>query len=944
MRFDPLISRWPRPHDPARGTEVLLRFPAASGPLADLIRGTAGCSPYLAGLLDRHAAWLETVWDDPDVACKALLAGVAALPPDQLGPGLRLAKARMALLVALADLGGVWPLAQVTAALTALADAAVDVCLRHLVAAAITRGKLAGLGPDDAATAGGMVALAMGKLGAHELNYSSDIDLICLFDETRFDADDIAEARAGFVRVTRAMTALLSDNTADGYVFRTDLRLRPDASVTPVCLSMAAAESYYESVGRTWERAAYIKARPCAGDIRAGQGFLDALKPFVWRKHLDFAAIQDAHDMRLRIRDHRGLHGPLSLPGHDLKLGRGGIREIEFFTQTRQLIAGGRDASLRVRETGLGLSRLAAAGWVDPATATTLYAHYSAHREVEHRLQMIADQQTHSLPATPDGLARLAAFMHQSVADLTADLSARIEAVNDLTDGFFAPSVAAPVGVDDFGAEVTARWPTYPALRSERAVQIFKRLRPGIMQHLREAARPAEALEQFDGFLAGLPAGVQLFSLFDANPQLTRLIVDICATAPALARYLSRNAGVFDAVIGGGFFAPWPGVAGLTTGLAAALVQAADYEAALVAARRWLKDWHFRIGVHHLRGLIDAETAGRHYADLAEALLQGLWPLVLDSFSARHGPPPGQGAVVLGMGSLGAGRLNATSDLDLIVIYDAAGAEASVGPRPLATRPYYAKLTQMLVTAITAPMAEGRLYEVDMRLRPSGRQGPVATSLTAFQQYQRTEAWTWEHLALTRARVIAGDAGLAQTVEAFRTTLLAEKSTGAAIRADVAAMRGRIAAARPGDGVWDAKIGPGRLQDVDLAGQMLALQSGTAARDTGGQIAAGVASGLLSAAEGGALLQAAGFCWQVQAAGRLLSAGTLQPDDCGEGGRRFVLRETGQATMAAVQVRLASHAAAAAAVIERLLGDAGLNGRQSGRQNGRQNGEQDDQG
>ena len=923
MDFTSRQTRSPDPFDPARGADAVALYPDATGPLADLIRGAAGCSPYLAGLLARESSWLTTGFDNPEAASEAVLANVALTSADKLGPTLRQAKARIALLTALADLGGVWPLETVTATLTRLADAAVDICLRQLVSVEIARGKLPGLTADDAATAGGMVALAMGKGGAFELNYSSDIDLICLFDETRFDPTDIPDARAAFVRVTRRMTALLSDNTDQGYVFRTDLRLRPDASITPVCLSMAAAESYYESVGRTWERAAYIKARACAGDIIAGEKFLTAMRPFVWRKHLDFAAIQDAHDMRLRIRDHRGLHGALLLPGHNMKLGRGGIREIEFFTQTRQLIAGGRDASLRVRATGEGLSRLAAAGWVEPGVADTLYAHYRAHREVEHRLQMIADQQTHDLPQSDEGFARLAAFMGQSVAGLKSDLTERLTEVDQLTEGFFAPGTSAPLPQSDFGAALTARWLTYPALRSERAVQIFKRLRPELMRRLQEAAKPDEALAQFDGFLAGLPAGVQLFSLFEANPQLTQLIVDIASTAPALSRYLSRNAGVFDAVIGGGFFAPWPGVAGLRIAFDQA-VQTPDYEAALVAARRWLKEWHFRIGVHHLRGLIDADEAGQHYADLAEALVQSLWPRVLAIFAAKHGAPPGRGAGGRGMGSLGAGRLNAGSDLDLIVIYDADGAEGSDGLRPLPTRPYYAKLTQALVTAITAQMAEGRLYEVDMRLRPSGRQGPVATSLTAFQDYQLTEAWTWEHLALTRARVIAGDAALGEQVERFRADLLRAKSTGATIRADVADMRDRIAAAKPAQGDWDAKIGPGRLQDVELTAQMLALLAGSAARDLAGQIGAGVVSGQIDAAQGRALLDAVALFWQVQAAARLLVGDILAPDDIGEGGRRFVLRETGQGSIGGLLAEMVATGQAARDVTDGLLRKKGL--------------------
>lgn len=926
MSFATRQTRAPRPFDPDRARDVARNFPDATGPLADLIAGTAGCSPYLAGLLLRESGWLTAAFDAPETAVETLFDEVREAPPDTLARVLRQAKSRMAALVALADLAGVWPLETVTGMLTDFADLATHVALTRLTAAEIGRGTIPGLTTDDAVTAGGMVALAMGKMGAHELNYSSDIDLIVLFDETRFDRTTEGQARAAFIKITRRLTAMLSDATGDGYVFRTDLRLRPDASVTPVCLSMAAAETYYESVGRTWERAAYIKARPAAGDLAAGQRFLDMLRPFVWRKHLDFAAIEDAHDMRLRIRDHKGLRGALNLYGHNMKLGRGGIREIEFFTQTRQLIAGGRDPSLRVRGTVAGLDRLAQAGWIPPDVARDLTAHYRAHREVEHRMQMIADAQTHDLPTTDEGFARLAAFMDREVADLKRDLTARIEAVHDLTEGFFAPGRAAPPP-DDFGADVTARWLTYPALRSDRAVSIFRRLLPDILRRLKEAARPDEALAAFDGFLAGLPAGVQLFSLFQANPQLTGLIVDIAATAPALARYLSRNAGVFDAVIAGRFFDDWPGLAGLTAALTVELAERGSYEERLDQMRRFRKEWRFRTGVHHLRGLITAEEAGHQYAELAEALLAVLWTEVVTQFSVKHGRPPGQGAVVLGMGSLGAGRLTAASDLDLIVIYDPDGVEASDGPRPLAARAYYARLTQAMVTAITAPTGQGRLYEVDMRLRPSGRQGPVATARAAFEAYQRDEAWTWEHLALTRARVVAGHPALAAKVEAFRAALLAEKSAGPAIRADVADMRDRLATARPAENVWDAKAGPGRLQDIDLIAQTACLLTGCTLRQTDAQIAAGVAGHVFDAADAAVLGRAAALFWQVQAAARLLTGGTLDPDTLGEGGRRFVLRETGFPAMEDLATAMVNAAGAAEKVISRVLAADKVGGR-----------------
>ena len=404
MSFASQITRTPIPHNAMRGIEVAAHFPDVGPQLRSLIEGAAGCSPYLSAIMTRQAEWLTGAFDDPQVAVEQLFAELSAAPLDQLNTLLRQAKSRMAALTALADLGGIWPLEQVTGTLTDFADLAVDVSIKALIGAEIKRGKLPGMGPDDVATAGGMVVLAMGKMGAGELNYSSDIDLICLFDESRFGEDDYFDARASFIRVSRRMSAMLSDITGEGYVFRTDLRLRPDPSTTPVCLSMEVAERYYESLGRTWERAAHIKARPCAGDIAAGEAYLKRLIPFIWRKHLDFAAIQDAHDMRLRIREHKGLGGPITLEGHNMKLGRGGIREIEFFTQTRQIIAGGRDPDLRSRETVPALRALAAKGWVPENVVNLLVERYRSHREIEHRLQMVNDAQTHELPKQAEEL------------------------------------------------------------------------------------------------------------------------------------------------------------------------------------------------------------------------------------------------------------------------------------------------------------------------------------------------------------------------------------------------------------------------------------------------------------------------------------------------------------------------------------------------------------
>ncbi|MEP5761107.1 MAG: glutamine-synthetase adenylyltransferase [Litoreibacter sp.] len=897
MTFSDHMTRAPLALDDNTQTELadaLARLPVA---MQQMVEATASCSPYLRSLLIKHndlPKRLERM--GADALSSEILDEIETFEFAALKPGLRRIKGQIALLAGLADLSGVWSLETVTQTLTELADRALDHALKLLVLREIERGKLPGLNEKDAGTAGGMVILAMGKMGAGELNYSSDIDLICLFDETRFEPDDYSEARTAFIRVTRALAATMSEVTGDGYVFRTDLRLRPDASVTPVCIAMEAAERYYESVGRTWERAAFIKARACAGDIEAGRQFLKRLRPFVWRKHLDFAAIQDAHDMRLRIRDHKGLGGEMVLEGHNMKLGAGGIREIEFFTQTQQLIAGGRDADLRVRGTIEGLEQLAQAGWITDELARTLTEHYRAHREIEHRLQMIGDAQTHDLPNSPEDFDRLARFCGQSNTDAFREtLRERLTNVAVLTEEFFAPD-AEEIEDDSEAKSYLDRWQSFPALRSERAVVSFNRLFPPMLVRLQSAADPNGAINTFEQFLRGLPAGVQVFSLFEANPQLGELIVDICTASPALASYLGRNASVLDAVIGGDFFTKWPETATLGAELAGQIADKPDFESKLDTARRWQKEWHFRVGVHHLQGLIAPEEAGHQYAALAEACVAALLPVVTDQISVRHGKAPGRGAVVLGMGSLGAGRLTAHSDLDLIVVYDASSGDSSDGARPLPIRSYFARFTQTLVTALSAPTAEGRLYEVDMRLRPSGQSGPVATSLQAFSSYQMEQAWVWEHLALTRARVLAGDGGLSAEVDTVCRAAMNKPREPGIILGETQEMRTRLAELG-NSSIWDVKAGPGGAQDIDLFAQAACLADGAKAKDLRGWMEAAVRLGWCSTVEAERLITTRRLFWRVSQASRLISDKPFAPETVGTGGVKIMLRDTGEETL-----------------------------------------------
>ena len=922
MAFESAITTAPIPFDAENG-QVALENTGATGAFADLLKGAAGSSPYLASLIKRHPAFTESLaQSDPDQAFADLLTA----PMGEVKAAMRLTKQKAALLIALADLGGVWSPAKVTKSLSRLAGHAINAALSSIWQEMQERGHLpwAKESPQN----GGLTILGMGKLGADELNYSSDIDLIVLFDETRFDEADYADVRAAFVKLTKRLVQTLSSQTADGYVFRTDLRLRPNPAVTPVCMAMEPAERYYESLGRTWERAAMIKARPVAGDIAAGDMFLSRLQPFVWRRHLDFVAIADAQEMLLKIRDHKRLLEPITLPGHDLKLGRGGIREIEFFAQSHQLIFGGREPALRHRGTLDALDALAKEGRIDQGAAHELSAAYTEHRQSEHRLQMIDDAQTHQVPADPEKFRRFACLSGAKDADaLAGEIQDRLQHVHRLTAIEQAVpqrrvDVASPQ-IDPILAEYEQGWMDMPAFRSDRAKEIYWRVRPDFARSLTATTDPAATLKNFDHFMAALPAGVQLFSLFEARPSLLDLLRDVASISPDLAGYLGRNAGVLDAVLEPDFFAEFADATALAADLTDRLEREADFEARLDAARRWQKESHFRAGVQLMRGVAGPDQVAKAYSSIAEASLVALFPFVVENFAARYGPPPGRGAAVLAMGKLGTAEMTARSDLDLIVVYDAGGEVQSDGPKPLAVSAYFSRLTQSLIAALTAPTAEGQLYEVDMRLRPSGRQGPVAVSLPSFVEYQRSEAWTWETLALTRARVIAGAPELCEALTGAIAQAVALPRDEGKVLKDVRDMLARLSdanAKRASD--WEAKAGRGRLLEIELVVQagviLYGLDPPLSARTALAQFPQ---YGWMSKKDAARLIAAHRDFSAIQHVARLVGAG-FDPDAGGPALADVIERATGLGTARALRRRLRRRSAIAARVVDRLLGAA----------------------
>lgn len=892
MRFLDQINKVPTPFNKEAGETIALLFSSQPNKINQLIRGVGGCSPYLKGLLEIEYEWVLSALGSQENILNAEFSRLKKTPSSEIKTALRVTKRRVALWSALCDFSGIWELNDVTNMLTQFADLACQLALKVALETELSRGNIPGLEIDHSPEKTGMFVLAMGKMGAHELNYSSDIDLICFFDETQFLEEKYFDARKGFIRATRLMSSILSDLTEDGYVFRTDLRLRPDPSVNPVCIATETAERYYESLGRTWERAAYIKARVVAGDTKAGINFLHSLTPFVWRKYLDFAAIEDAHDIRLRIREHKGLGGALKLLGHNIKLGSGGIREIEFFTQTRQLIAGGRDIDLRVRGTIDGLKNLSKKGWINKTVSEKLISHYTLYRNIEHRLQMVHDAQTHDLPKSIEGMERLSCMMGTTPDLLAKDLLFSLKEVNQLTEGFFKPTkLDLTFSLSEMETKVVDRWRSYPSLRSPRAEHIFNRLRPKILEKIRSTDKSNNALIAFDKFLVGLPTGVQLFSLFEANPQLIDLLVDIVGTAPALANHLAKSPVVFDAVIGGDFWTPWPKLTTLERQLSNLIKLETDYEQKLEVSRKWKKEWHFRIGVHLLRGITNVNQAGTQYAELAETVLKVIFPVVISEFSKKYGKPPGRGASIFSMGSLGATHLNSTSDLDLIVIYDAEGIEFSDCPTPLNSRLYYTRLTQALVTAMTVEMSQGKLYEVDMRLRPSGRKGPVATSWTSFKDYQTNEAWAWEHLALTRGRVICGNSELSINIEDFRLQLIKNVRPEVAVRS-LKEMREKIQKIDLNNNKWEFKQGIGRMQDIELFSQLSTVINGQVTRDVSSGLIAGSESGLLTNTQLDQILKTYKFLKEMNMATKLINDPSQEFEKISTSGHSFILKLT----------------------------------------------------
>ncbi len=896
----------------------MLRIAPIAGNMANLLDRAGQVAPYLARLIARNSEALDlseieglgaafepwfAAWQDRLGA----YAGIeASMPP------LRHFKREAHLLIALQDLAGCASLAEVTDRLSTVADLATETALR---VAAEARGL----------SSNGLTLLALGKHGARELNYSSDIDLIALYDRERFDGGtrDPGDAAS---RILRDLIALLETQTGDGYVFRTDFRLRPDPSSTPLAVSTAMADAYYESVGQNWERMAYIKARPSAGDLSLGQAFIDGLAPFVWRRHLDYWAIADIHAIKRMINAKVG-DPSLGDVASDLKLGPGGIREIEFFAQTQQLILGGRDPDLRDPTTCGALDRLASAGVIEAQVRDDLTAAYSVLRAVEHRVQMLNDEQTHTLPRSEDGRQRVAILcghddrqvfedallalrerVHAHYSDLFAEeeRKTRHAVHGNLVFTGVDPDPAtlqtlAAMGFTD-PARVIATVSLWhrgrvPATRSARGRQLLTAVLPDLLAAMGATGEADTAFARFTTFFEGLSSGVQLLSMLLAEDRLREDLVNTLALAPRLAQTLSRSPETLEAMIDGG------------ERDRLVIPDEMDFEAAMNEARRYHRESSLLVGHRLLQGGLNAAEAGEAWTGLADETVDAMAHAARRETERRFGPPPGAWHV-LAMGKMGGRELTAGSDLDLIVLFEPLPGAADA-------QTWFTRFTQRFITALSAPTPEGLLYEIDMRLRPSGGAGPVAVSLAAFERYQAEEAWTWEHMALTRLRPVTGASGLAARVMAAAAAAITARAGRETLLTDIADMRARLRREKPARGSWDMKLSDGGLVDIEFIAQAGLLIAGDAALITGNTdnaLAGLAAAGRFDTSDAAALQRALRFQQSLQQVLRLAVGEVAGAPGFSRGLKDRLCRAVGETSFAALEAALAAHRSAVTAL------------------------------
>ncbi len=781
---------------------------------------------------------------------------------------LRQVRRREMVRIAWRDLAGWADLAETLADLSRFATACVDAALTRLDA-----WQAAELGEPHGADSGArqhLVVIGMGKLGAGELNYSSDIDLI-------FAYPDAGETRGGrspvsneeyFTKLGRRLIHALDARTAEGYVFRVDLRLRPFGDTGPLAMSFDAMEDYYQAHGREWERYAWIKAAVVGGERVAGERLLGVLRPFVFRRYLDFGAFESLREMKALIAQQVRRKGMRD----NIKLGAGGIREVEFIGQAFQLIRGGREPKLQARAILVVLRRLSAADYLPAHVSRDLEASYVFLRRMENRLQEYADEQTHSLPGDELGRLRLAHAM--GYADWTA-CAAELEGHRQRVHSHFEQVMAAPQMARDDTTQtpLTQVWretdsaAAVPALLAqagyddvEAALRYIAALRgsasvralsergrgrlndvmPLLLGAVGGAPRPSPTLGRVLGLIEKIARRTAYLALLSENPTALSQLVQLCAASPWITGQLTRQPLLLDELMDPrALYVPLDR-ASLQQDLAETLTRVADgdVEGQLDALRNFKETNVLRVAAADVAGRFPLMVVSDHLSEIAEVTLAAVLHLAREHLLARHGVPRCHGGdgeerepgfAIVGYGKLGGIELGYGSDLDLVFLHDSEGEElGSDGAKPLDNPVYFARLGQRIIHICTAHTPAGVLYDVDMRLRPSGNAGMLVSSMAAFEAYQRQEAWTWEHQALVRARVVAGDARLAERFASVRREILARPRERTELRREVCEMRARMRAelGHPEPTRFDLKQDSGGIADIEFMVQYAVLAGG----------------------------------------------------------------------------------------------------------------------
>ena len=828
---------------------------------------------------------IDTLAAQPELLARLIGDSASALPPPTLDPGNRadwlrlLRRYRQAESTRLVwrDVVAGESVDNILAGSTALAESCLSIALGALQGEFTER---FGVVRDAEGTPQGLVVMGLGKLGGGELNFSSDIDLVYAYDaDGESDGPRSLASQDYFARLGQQLAKLLDEATADGFCHRVDLRLRPFGTAGRVALSAAAMEQYFQHEGRDWERYAWQKARPVAGDFAAGERLLQALRPFVYRRYLDYGALDGLRTMKAAI----AAEVARQELADDIKRGPGGIREVEFLVQALQLIRGGREPALREHRLMPALQALVAAGHVEAKAAAELAEAYRFLRTLENRLQMLGDAQVHAVPVAPFARERIARGLgHANWAGLEAALRIQRARVTLEFDALLAPRARAATDTDlarywrgllaasDGGAVLLAAgfsagddlhrsladFARAPGVRdvSDATRARLDSVLPALLQAAAASSQPDATLRRLLPLLHTLLRRTSYLALLDEQPAALQRLVQALARSALLGERVAAHPLLLDELLDRRVSGELPGRASMQAECAAA-AREDDTEATLHELNEIRHALSFRIALALLDGRCDAQDGAQRLAWLADAVVAVVLQLAWGELERVHGVIAGASFAVIGYGSLGGEELGVGSDLDLVFLYDAPDAAQSTGPRPLDASRWFARLGQKLVALLGTGTGAGRLYDIDVRLRPDGAKGLLVSTLASFSDYQRTRAWTWEHQALARARGVAGDARLLEAFEALRAGVLGRAREPSALASDVSAMRRkmRVELDRSDEAVFDLKQGEGGLVDLEFLLQFLVL------RDAASRPA------LLQARSTPALLDAARDCGSLDA-------------------------------------------------------------------------------